>query len=314
MGNGFLTRSTRLALALLTLGAIVAWCQSSNGSVRGKVHDQTEAVIPGANVVLTNIDTNVELKTTTNNVGLYVFPSVIPGPYKVRVTFTSMDVFEATVTVRTQESATVDVTLFPVGIATVVKVEDVTPTVKVDSPDLGHTLEQTAIQELPINGRNVSNLLNTVPGMTGTRTYGVRQGTHDTILDGAPLTDELYGVMIGRQPGLESIQEFSVTNNASSAKFSRQTSIILTTKSGTNQLHGSLRPIGTIRSALREPGTTSPTPPLLTYETNLEARSVGPSIFQNSTTARIARFGLRPTKRTACVRARTSNLVYPPRP
>jgi hypothetical protein len=235
-----MTRVARLALAGLALGTVVAWCQSSNGSVRGEVHDQTKAVVPGVNVVLTNSDTGVAMKTTANSAGIYVFPSVIPGPYKVVVESPGMKKFEGALTVRTQESSMVDVTLLPGTTATSITVQDVTPLVKTDSPDLGHTLEQTQIQELPINGRLVSNLLNTVPGLTGDRAYGVRLGTHDMILDGAPLTDELNGGIITRQPGLEGIQEFNVTDNADSAKFTRQTSIILTTKSGTNQVHGSL--------------------------------------------------------------------------
>jgi hypothetical protein len=240
VGNGLLMRAARLLVAALALGTVVVWCQSSNGSVRGEVHDQTKAVIPGVSVVLTNTDTNVDMRTTTNSVGLYVFPSAIPGPYKVVVEFAGMKKFEGTLTVRTQESEVVDVTMLPASTATAITVHDVTPLVKSDSPDLGHTLEQTQIQELPINGRLVANLLNTVPGLTGDRAYGVRLGTHDLLLDGAPLTDELNGGLITRQPGLEGIQEFNVTDNADSAKFTRQTSIILTTKSGTNQLHGSL--------------------------------------------------------------------------
>jgi hypothetical protein len=162
-------RLARLALAAIALGAIVAWGQSSNGSVRGEVHDQTSAVIPGASVVLTNTDTNVDLRSTTNNVGIYVFLCVVTGPYKLAVESAGMSKFNATVTVRTQESAAVDVTLVPSGTTTVVKVEDVTPLVKTDRPDLGHALEQARIAELPINGRNVSNLLDTVPGLTGDR-------------------------------------------------------------------------------------------------------------------------------------------------
>src|SRR5208283_5981204 len=95
----------------LALGTVVAWCQSSNGSVRGEVHDQTRAVVPGVNVVLTNTDTNVEMKTTANGAGIYVFPSVLPGPYKVVVESPGMKKFEGTLTVRTQESEVVDVTL-----------------------------------------------------------------------------------------------------------------------------------------------------------------------------------------------------------
>src|ERR1019366_358608 len=172
IGRLFLTRAARLSVAALALGTVVAWCQSSNGSVRGEVHDQTKAVIPGASVVLTNNDTKVDtvhggsqihlgievhdqtkavipgasvvltnndtkvdLRATVNSVGLYVFPSVIPGPYQVVVASPGMNKFEATLTVHVQESAVVDVTLFPAGTTTAIKVDDVTPMVTTDSPD-----------------------------------------------------------------------------------------------------------------------------------------------------------------------------------
>ena len=88
--------------------------------------------------------------------------------------------------------------------------------------------------------------MNTVPGVTfdvdgSLRTFGTRVGTHDVILDGAALTDQLYGGgSVTRPPSLDSIQEFHVEVNSSSAKFTRQTSIIMTTKGGTNEIHGSL--------------------------------------------------------------------------
>jgi hypothetical protein len=89
-------------------------------------------------------------------------------------------------------------------------------------------------------------LMNTVPGVTfdtdgNLRTFGGRVGTHDIVLDGAALTDEVYGGgTVSRPPGLDSIQEFHVEVNSSSAKYARPTNITLTTKNGTNQIHGSL--------------------------------------------------------------------------
>ena len=229
-----------IILAVLAISATSAWCQSGNGSVRGEVRDQTQAVIPAATVTLTNTNTNVTSRSTTNNVGLYAFPSVVPGPYKIVVESAGMAKFEANLTVRVQESSVIDAILLPAGTVTTVKVEDVTPVVITDSPELGHTLGRMRIDQLPINGRSISNLLNTVPGLTGQRAYGFRAGSDELILDGAPLQDRLYSGYVTRQPGLESIEEFRVINNAASARFTRQTSVILTTKSGTNLFHGSL--------------------------------------------------------------------------
>ncbi|MGE5644245.1 MAG: carboxypeptidase-like regulatory domain-containing protein [Acidobacteriota bacterium] len=226
--------------------AVPAFPQSSNGSVRGTVQDQTKAVIPGANVTLTNTATNIEFKTTSNSVGIYVFPAVPAGPYKLTVEYSGMAKFEGTLTVRVQESATVDVTLQTAATTTTITVQDVTPLVVSDSQSLGHTLERARIEQLPINGRQVMNLLNTVPGLTfdtngDLRTMGARTGTHDVSLDGAALSEPVYGGgTVRRQPSLESIQEFKVDVNAVSAKYARQTNVVMTTKAGGNEIHGSL--------------------------------------------------------------------------
>src|SRR5437588_5281484 len=93
----FLRQASGCALLVMALLATPAWPQSSNGSVRGIVQDPTSAVIPNVGVTLTNTATGVELKTVANSVGLYVFPSVIPGPYKLVAESAGMNKFEARV-------------------------------------------------------------------------------------------------------------------------------------------------------------------------------------------------------------------------
>ena len=77
-----------------------AWPQASTASVSGTVRDQSAAVIPGATVTLTNKATNVLRKTTANEVGFYVFPGVVPGPYTLSVEAAGMQKFEGNLTVR----------------------------------------------------------------------------------------------------------------------------------------------------------------------------------------------------------------------
>ncbi|MBL8292073.1 MAG: carboxypeptidase regulatory-like domain-containing protein, partial [Bryobacterales bacterium] len=220
--------------------------QSSTGSVRGVVDDPTGAVIPLANISLTNTATGVRSRTTTNEAGVFVYPAVIPGSYRIEVTYSGMATYQGSLTVRVQESASLAITLRPAATQTEVTVVDVTPIVVVDNPTLGSTLERRRIEQLPINGRTVTNLLQTVAGVQidssgNIRTNAVRPGTHDFTLDGAALTDALDGGgTFRRQPGLDTIQEFRVENNAVSAKNPRQTNIVLTTKSGTNDIHGTL--------------------------------------------------------------------------
>jgi hypothetical protein len=235
-----------MGLLLIVLFAAPSMPQSSNGSVRGTVQDQTKAVIPGASVTLTNTATNAEFRSTTNQAGLFVFPAVPAGPYKLGSSFAGMQKFEGVLTVRVQSSETVDIVLLPENTQTTITVADVTPLVTTDSQTLGHVLERNRIEQLPLNGRQITNLLNTVPGLTfdsngDLRTIGARTGTHDISLDGAAMTEPVYaGGTVQRQPSLESIQEFRVDMNSVSAKSPRQTNIVMTTKSGSNELHGSL--------------------------------------------------------------------------
>jgi hypothetical protein len=228
-------------LALITLFAIPAWPQASTGTVSGTVRDQTSAVIPNATVVLTNTDTNVSSKTTTNESGFYRFPGVVPGPYSLAAEAVGMQKFEGTLIVQVQQSTVADVTLRVGQTSTEVAVRDVTPIVTTDNPTLGTTLERARIEQLPINGRSLTTLLQTVPGQENTRAFGLRDFSFEMVLDGAALADRYsWNTVTARQPGLDSIEEFRVENNNSSAKFARPTSIVVTTKSGTNSLHGSL--------------------------------------------------------------------------
>ena len=234
---------TLVCLLAIFLASPNIYGQSSVGSVRGTVQDPTGAVIPNVTVVLTNTATGVQQNARSNESGIYVFPSVNPGPYRIEAESAGMAKFDATVTVQTATSSTIDIALVPAGTATTVQVADVTPVLKTDTPTMSHTLERARIEQLPINGRFVTNLLQTIPGINqdnGIRVFGARSGTHDLILDGAALTDSLYGGAITRPPSLDSIQEFHVEVNNTSARYARQATIIMTTKSGTNEIHGSL--------------------------------------------------------------------------
>jgi len=232
-----------LALSVLTLAVVPVWSQSSSGSVRGTVMDETKGVIPGADVTLTNVATNVPMHTITNDVGIYVFPVVAPGQYRLAVDQPGMQKYEATLTVQVQQVATIDVAMKVGEVTTQVLVQDVTPIVTADNPTLGHVLERQRIEQLPINGRNLKDLLQTVPGLdvNGTRASGLMVGTSDYILDGAAMSDPLDGSgTLVRPAGLDTIQEFNVSVNATSAKFARPTNVVISTRSGGNQLHGSL--------------------------------------------------------------------------
>ena len=234
-------------LLLVSIG--ICWPQASTTTIRGTVRDQTNAVIPSAQVTAVNTTTNVTSRTTTNEVGFYMFPGISPGTYRMTVEASGMQRFEAALTTQVQQDAVVDVVLKVGQTTTEIAVQDVTPMLTVDNPTLGHVLERQRIEQLPINGRFITSLLQTVPGVElvttvsgtiGMRTYGLRDGSGEFTLDGAPMGQRLHGGTMQRPPGLDTLQEFKVETNSSSARFTRPTTIVMSTKGGTNTLHGAL--------------------------------------------------------------------------
>ena len=232
----------RIALAAFTAVLLTLPCfpQASNGRVSGTVRDEAGAVIPNAALEIKNTATGLALRTVSNEAGFYVFPGLVPGSYELEAGAPGMQRFLAKATVQVQQSIVIEPVLRIATTATSVEVLSSSPLVTSDSPTLGRVLERTRIEQLPINGRNVTALLATMPGMEGNRAYGMREGSQELVLDGSNLADRFLGGDPLRLPSLESVQEFKVENNNSSAKFARPTSIVLSTKSGTNAFHGSL--------------------------------------------------------------------------
>src|SRR5262245_52725298 len=98
-----MTRVSSFAVAAALLLPALAWSQGGNGTVRGSVRDQAGAVVPAAPVTLTNTNTNVARSSATNDSGLYVFPGVMPGTYRLVVDFAGMQKFEGNLTVQTAQ-------------------------------------------------------------------------------------------------------------------------------------------------------------------------------------------------------------------
>ena len=134
-----------ICAALACLLASVCWPQASNSTVRGVVRDQSGAVVPNASMTLTNTATNVARTSTTNEAGIYVFPGVIPGPYRLTAEAAGMQKFEGALTVQVQQDLTVDPVLAVGQTTSEIVVKDVTPLLRTDAPALGHVLERTRI-------------------------------------------------------------------------------------------------------------------------------------------------------------------------
>lgn len=218
------------------------FAQTGMGKIQGTVNDASGAIVPGAKVSATHVLTARQYNTTTNEVGFYIFPAVQNGQYAVTIEAAGMETFKGEFLLQTGQTAVVDVVL-KVGATTteVTVVADAAPLVTTTSSTLANVTDRTRIDQLPISGRMFQVLVNqTTPGMeTGSRTWGIRWGV-EYVQDGAVMVNRDTGELSGRVPGMDTIEEFRAETNNSSAKMNRPGAVIVNTRAGSNQFHGSL--------------------------------------------------------------------------
>ena len=224
--------------------AIPAAAQTGLGIVHGTVRDASGAVLPKANVTLTNTATGVGQNGQTNGAGVYYFGSVQTGPYKLAVEAQGFKKWEGTLTVQAGDTIVIDPGMEVGSIQNTVEVQSATPLVETEGAQVSDVKDALRIHDLPLNGRQVSNLFNLTAGVEGgggnTRTNGMKVGSTEMTLDGISYVDRFGGAMSRVQPGLDTIDEFRIETAGSGAQFSRPATIELVTRSGTNKLHGAL--------------------------------------------------------------------------
>ncbi|MDE3168365.1 MAG: TonB-dependent receptor, partial [Acidobacteriota bacterium] len=221
--------------------------QSGAGSIQGTVQDATSAAVPGCAVHVVNQATGVTNDTTTNPDGFYSVPGLFAGNYSLTLTAPGMKKYQATIALQNAQVAVVNAKLSVGDVSEQVTVSGETIQLATyDSGTVSTQLDSNRIDQLPQNGRNVLGLAqNTVPGLEagGTRANGLMQEGMEYSQDGAPMTNRNFG---GEQntaqstlPDPDSVQEAKFETMNSSAQFATPATVILTTKSGTNTVHGS---------------------------------------------------------------------------
>jgi len=237
----------RAALLLLTASAAV-WAQSGAGTIQGTVQDATSAAVPNCSVQALNQATGVSTETTSNESGFYALKGLLAGTYKVTFSAAGMKKSESTITLQSGQ-----VLVFNRQLA----VGEVTETVTVsgetiqlatyDSGTVNTHLDAARISQLPQNGRNILGLAQkTVPGLEGggTRANGLMQEAMEYSQDGAPMTNRNFGGESNSAqatlPDPDSVQEARFETLNSNAQFATPATVILTTKSGTNEFHGTM--------------------------------------------------------------------------
>jgi hypothetical protein len=237
--------STALALLFLLPGQS-GQAQSNFGSLRGQVRDTSGNAVAGATVRITDVGTNAEVRVTTGDDGQYVAPGLRPVTYNITVEARGFRTTAVTnIKVDTARDVGVDVELQPGEVTDTVTVSGESPIIQTESGAVSQTVATRTIVDTPLNGRNVLELALTLPGVTGAVgsefANGGRAGTSQFYADGMNVTSiGLARTSVSFSP--DTIQEFSVLQSNYSAQYSQAGGGIIqqTTKSGTNEFHGTL--------------------------------------------------------------------------
>ena len=230
---------------LLLMGGLLlggAYAQSGAGSIQGTARDSSGAVLPSATVSIRNTATGTSSLTTSNSAGFFTVPALFAGPYSVAVSADGMAAWKATLVLEVGQTAVLNPVLAIGSVNTqVTVVGDQSSLIDYHNQTVATDLERQRIEQLPINGRVLSSLISqTVPGVEGQSVNGTVGNAQEYVLDGAVLANVEQGGVTFRQPDPDSIQEVRIETSGSSAKYDLPSTTILTTRSGTNQFHGSL--------------------------------------------------------------------------
>jgi Carboxypeptidase regulatory-like domain/TonB-dependent Receptor Plug Domain/TonB dependent receptor len=242
---------TRLgsALFLFLAGSAFVFAQAT-ASITGRVVDPADAVVPNATVTVTNLATSVSRDAVTNAEGLYTVPALTPGNYGVKVQIQGFDTAQRNnVVLETGATLSVD---FKMQVGTVQQTVEVGATAALveTTQSIGtSTIQQAEVDELPMVNRSLSSLMTLMPGAREVATAQASRNAvsvaggvglnFNTLVDGLDNTENHNGGTM-MTFSLEGIQEFRTLTTGASAEYGRDVAqVLLTTKSGTNQIHGS---------------------------------------------------------------------------
>jgi hypothetical protein len=260
-------------LLIFSLVANFTWAQSETATVSGQVVDPSGLNVKGAQVKLVDIDRDTSTAATTNNSGLYTFPSVRPGRYRIAVTAAGFKVVNVTgVTVNVQDHLEQNFKLVVGSISESITVEGGAPLIETESATVSTVVDRNFAENLPMNGRSFQTLIQLTPGVVVTSTNqsdngqfsinGQRAASNYWTLDGVSANigigvdpsggsgNGLGGAIasfsaVGGTNSLVSVdalQEFRIQTSTYAPEFGRTPGgqISIVTRSGNNQFHGSL--------------------------------------------------------------------------
>src|SRR5438270_7365074 len=257
MKRGFAFVMFTLVL-FLSCNPASAQSSSAEAQLNGSVRDQTGSVVAKAAVALRNVDTNQTYKTTSNNVGFYILTNVPPGNYELTAESQGFAKYSQTgIVLRVAQVATIDMNLKVAGTTQEVTVNTEAPIIEPTRTEVSQVIETQQIQSLPISGRLFTDFALLSPGVTTGRislqstftdpsvtriSFGGQRDLNNSVtVDGADNINTATGSQRAT-PSQEAVAEFRVVNNSFGAEYGRALGGIvnIVTKSGSNQVHGSI--------------------------------------------------------------------------
>src|SRR5437660_3569408 len=243
--------------------AIVLVCaalfsQGSTGRILGSITDQTGAVIPGVAVTIRDVDRGTSRTLITDEAGIYNAPNLLPGTYTLRMELAGFATVERqNIKLEVGQDIRIDVALRPGQQTELVTVQAESPLVETNNAELGGTIANAAINDLPLNGRNFENLLDLRPGVSKypgnsgwtNSTNGGRPHDNYFMVDGINSNDTwmaqsmMNAVMAAGDAGtmlpIDAINEFKTQQNPGGEYGWKPGAVVnVGVKSGTNAMHG----------------------------------------------------------------------------
>ncbi len=251
-----LIRGTVKAIArLFVMTASVALAQFTAG-VQGSLQDPSGASVPNATVTLTNVDNQVSQTTTSDASGVFRFASLSPGSYTVTASAQGFASASTQIVVNAAETRNVSLTLSVGQVSTSVTVTTQAPLLDTGDSRNQQTLDQTALENLPLAARNPTALITLTPGVTGlgagtstnfnpenfidASANGRGQNGNMYVVDGLDVTSSIRPGILNLTPNVDSLAETTVQTNTYNVDYGRASSLqtVMTTRSGTDQFHG----------------------------------------------------------------------------
>ncbi len=252
--------STRLAVAVLALSSsFPLWGQTSLATITGSITDAQGAGIPAVKVTVTNVATNLTYSRQSSQDGTYVIPQLPIGPYTLDATAAGFKTYQQSgINLEVNQRLRVDIRMDIGNVSESIQVTAEIPRIQTEDSSLGAVVERRRIEELPVNGRHVFNLVKMVAGVqprndttdgfaeisnqsfsqmriNGGPGYG-NQFFLDGAVNSAPVHNEIAVV-----PMSDAVEEFRVETSSLKAEFGQTSGGVINavTKMGTNEFHGS---------------------------------------------------------------------------